>query len=81
MLTGSYGGGGGRASESSAWPPAPQGWLRRRATVADRALLAVLGTARTHQQSFALFLGLVLGMAVLTVGVFVVTAPRPPERP
>ena len=56
----------------------PQGWLRRRATVADRALLAVLGTARTHQQSFALFLGLVLGMAVLTVVVFV--APRPPER-
>jgi len=44
------------------------------------ALLAVLGTARTHQQSFALFLGLVLGMAVLTVVVFVVTASRPPEK-
>jgi hypothetical protein len=44
------------------------------------ALLAALGTARTHQQSFTLFLGLVLGMAVLTVVVFVVTASRPPEK-
>jgi len=39
----------------------------------------VLGAARTHQQSFALFLGVVLGLSVLILVVFVVTAPG--DRP
>ena len=44
------------------------------------ALLAVLGTARTHQQNFPLFLGVVLGVSVVTVTVFVLTARgEPPE--
>jgi hypothetical protein len=29
-----------------------------------------------HQQNFALFLGVVMGLAVLAVAVFVLTAPR-----
>jgi hypothetical protein len=39
-------------------------------------VLAPLGVARTHQQNFPLFLAVVMGLAVLTVVVFVVTAPR-----
>jgi hypothetical protein len=42
-------------------------------------LLAVLGAARTHQQNFPLFLAVVLGLSVLAVAVFVLTAP--PRRP
>jgi hypothetical protein len=34
----------------------------------------VLGAARTHQQNFPLFLAVVIGLAVLTVAVFVLTA-------
>ena len=37
-------------------------------------MLGVLGVARTHQQNFPLFLGVMLGMAVLTVVVYVATA-------
>jgi hypothetical protein len=36
----------------------------------------VLGAARTHQQNFPLFLVIVIGLSVLTVAVFVLTAPR-----
>ena len=39
-------------------------------------LLAVLGSAGTHQRNFTLFLGSVLGLAVLAVAVFVLTEPR-----
>jgi hypothetical protein len=35
----------------------------------------VLGAARTHQQNFPLFLAVVLGLSVLTLAVFVLTAP------
>jgi hypothetical protein len=38
------------------------------------AVLATLGAASTHQRNFPLFLGLVLGVAVLIVVVFVATA-------
>jgi hypothetical protein len=34
----------------------------------------VLGAARTHQQNFPLFLAAVLGLSVLAVAVFVLTA-------
>lgn len=40
------------------------------------ALLGVFGAARTHQQNFPLFLAVVVGLSVLTVAVFVLTAPR-----
>ena len=40
------------------------------------ALLAALGAAGTHQRHFTLFLAAVLGAAVVTVLVFVVTATR-----
>ena len=43
------------------------------------ALLGALGVARTHQHNFPLFLGVVLGLAVLTVVVFVATAARDPR--
>jgi len=38
------------------------------------AVLGTAGTARTHQQNFVLFLGIVLGLAVAVVAVFVATA-------
>jgi hypothetical protein len=38
-------------------------------------VLAALGAANMHQQNFPLFLGAVLGLSVLTVVVFVLTAP------
>jgi hypothetical protein len=50
--------------------------LRWTSLAGTAALLAVLGEARTHQHNFPLFLGLVLGVAVLIVAVFVATAPR-----
>jgi len=54
--------------------------LRWISLVATVVLLAVLGAARTHQQNFVLFLGVVLGSAVLVLVVFVVTARgEPPE--
>jgi hypothetical protein len=37
-------------------------------------VLAALGTANMHQRNFPLFLGAVLGLAVLTVAVYVATA-------
>ena len=40
------------------------------------ALLAVLGASRTHQQNVTLFLVAVVGLSLLTVGVFVLTASR-----
>lgn len=43
--------------------------------------LAVLGAARTHQQNFVLFLGIVLGLALAVVAVFVVTAGDDEGRP
>jgi cytochrome c oxidase assembly factor CtaG len=43
-------------------------------------LLAVLGTARTHQQYFTVFLVAVIGLSVLAVVVFVLTAPREVPR-
>jgi hypothetical protein len=39
----------------------------------------VLGAARTHQQNFPLFLTVVVGLSMLAVAVFVVTAT--PETP
>ena len=38
------------------------------------ALLAALGVARTHLHNFPLFLGAVIGAAVMIVAVFVATA-------
>jgi uncharacterized membrane protein YeaQ/YmgE (transglycosylase-associated protein family) len=38
------------------------------------ALLAALGVARTHLHNFPLFLGAVMGAAVVIVAVFVATA-------
>jgi hypothetical protein len=37
-------------------------------------VLAVLGAARVHLQNFPLFLGVVLGAAIVTVAVLVATA-------
>jgi hypothetical protein len=39
-------------------------------------LLALLGGAGMHQRNFSLFLAAVLGLSVLAVAVFVLTAPR-----
>jgi hypothetical protein len=39
-------------------------------------VLAVLGSANTHQQNFPLFLVAVLALAALTVAVFLLTEPR-----
>jgi hypothetical protein len=50
--------------------------LRWTSLVGCAALLAVLGSAGTHQRNFTLFLGSVLGLAVLAVAVFVLTEPR-----
>jgi hypothetical protein len=36
----------------------------------------VLGASRTHLQNFTLFLAVVVGLSVLAVVVFVLTAPR-----
>ena len=48
--------------------------LRWTSLVALVAVLAVLGEARTHLQNFVLFLGIMLGLAVAVVAVFVATA-------
>jgi hypothetical protein len=50
--------------------------LRWISLLGGAALLALLGGARTHQHNFPLFLGTVLGLSVLIVAVFVLTAPR-----
>jgi hypothetical protein len=50
--------------------------LRWTSLVGCAALLAFLGAAGTHQRNFTLFLGSVLGLAVLAVAVFVLTEPR-----
>ena len=39
------------------------------------ALLSALGTSHEHQQNFPVFLGSVMGLSVLAVAVFVLTAP------
>lgn len=60
----------------------PRAWPLRRllrwtslvALVVVLAVLGTAGTARTHQQNFVLFLGIVLGLAVAVVAVFVATA-------
>ena len=44
--------------------------------LACAALLAWFGAGRTHQQNFPLFLTAVVGLSLLTVAVFVLTAPR-----
>ena len=38
------------------------------------ALLATLGVARTHLHNFPLFLGALVGMAVVIVAIFIATA-------
>jgi hypothetical protein len=43
-------------------------------------MLAALGARNMHQHNFPLFLGIVLGVAVLTAVVFMVTAPRDPKE-
>jgi hypothetical protein len=40
------------------------------------AVLATLGSSHTHQRNFLLFLGAVVVLSLLTVAVFVLTAPR-----
>ena len=42
-------------------------------------LLTVLGAAGTHQRNFPLFLAVVVGLSVLVVAIFVVTARRDAE--
>jgi hypothetical protein len=37
-------------------------------------VLGVLGASRTHQHHFTLFLGVVVGLSILIVAVFVLTA-------
>ena len=44
--------------------------------LASLVVLALLGARNIHQHNFPLFLGIVLGLAALTVTVFVLTAPR-----
>jgi hypothetical protein len=41
----------------------------------------VFGVARTHQANFPLFLGVVIGLSVLVVAVFVATATGDPTHP
>lgn len=48
--------------------------LRWTSLLGCAALLAVLGAGGTHQRNFTLFLIAVLGAALVTVVVFVVTA-------
>jgi Na+/H+ antiporter NhaD/arsenite permease-like protein len=48
--------------------------LRWSSLIGAAAVLATLGAARTHQHNFPLFLGVVLGVAIVTVVVFVATA-------
>jgi uncharacterized ion transporter superfamily protein YfcC len=57
-------------------PPAPllRPLLRWISLLASAAVLGTLGVARTHLHNFPLFLAAVLGLAVLVVVVFVVTA-------
>jgi len=43
-------------------------------------VLGALGAARTHQQNFPLFLAVLVGLALLTVAVFVATAPGAAEE-
>ncbi len=44
-------------------------------------MLSALGAARMHQHDFSLFLGVLLALCVLTVGIFVATATgNSPER-
>ncbi len=49
--------------------------LRWTSLAGSAALLAALGASNTHQQNFPLFLGSVMGLAVLAVAVFVLTEP------
>jgi hypothetical protein len=42
-------------------------------------VLGVLGATRTHQHHFTLFLTVVVGLSILTVGVFVLSA-SPEDR-
>jgi hypothetical protein len=44
-------------------------------------VLAVLGVARMHLQNFVLFLGIVLGLAIAVVAVYVATASRDDVQP
>jgi len=48
--------------------------LRWTSLIGSAVLLGVLGAARTHQQNFPLFLTVVVGLSVLAVAVFVLTA-------
>jgi len=52
--------------------------LRWISLVLSVAVLAALGVARTHLHNFPLFLAAVVGLAALTVVVFVATAARDP---
>ena len=42
-------------------------------------MLGAVGAAQMHQQNFPLFLGIVLGVAALVVGVYFATAAREQE--
>jgi hypothetical protein len=50
--------------------------LRWTSLLASLVALIALGGANMHQHNFPVFLGAVLGLAALTVAVFVLTAPR-----
>jgi hypothetical protein len=50
--------------------------LRWSSLLGCAALLAWFGAGRTHQQDFPLFLAAVVGLSLLTVVLFVLTAPR-----
>lgn len=50
--------------------------LRWTSLVAMAIVLAVLGSSRAHQQNFVLFLGIVLGLAIAVVAIYVATASR-----
>jgi peptidoglycan/LPS O-acetylase OafA/YrhL len=54
--------------------------LRWTSLVAGAILLAVLGEARTHQQSFVLFLAIVVALAIGIVAMFVATGGEPAAR-
>lgn len=57
---------------SRRWPL--RALLRWTSLIATVIVLGALGARRVHLHSFALFLGVVVGLALLTVATFVVTA-------
>jgi hypothetical protein len=53
--------------------------LRWTSLLGSAAVLGALGATRTHQHHFTLFLIVVVGLSILTVGVFVLSA-SPEDR-